>query len=651
MALLPRSDTTVAGRGEPPLPLARYRAHHELMEFRPEELTFRPEETQAFLNETIGLDLAQAEIDRLHAQLEGWIAGLQLVALSLQQRLTGTDKLVVSGRHRFIADYLSEDVLAPLPEDRRRFLLQTSILDRLCGSLCDAITGQAEGQKMLETVERENLFLAPLDDRREWFRYHPLFADFLGEALHRRHPADVADLHRRAGWWHLEQELPEQAFKHGLAGDDVELVNQVFDRYWPVKLLGGEIRVVKQWLDSLPEEWQSGYPMIGFARAGTLLVSGQFEACTRCLDEVEQWLAPLESEAMRAQQARLTAVRCFIACFQNDLARAKSLAGRAIQGLPEVDIDLRSGVYGALGDTYRRHGRWQEAEECYLQALNLNHARTFQVQSAHIFGALADLELRQGRLRAAAGYWRQALAAIKKRENWGRLLPLPVIGWMYIRLGELLYEWNELAEAWDHLSCGLERAELGGDVRAMIAGYLLAGRLKLTAGDIKAAEEYLERARPHVESAQFAHWTSRFERFQLELWLAQDRLRAAVNWADEMLSGATIEERPQSQIAQSALREMRRVLVAGGRLILNVPGPKEKTFAVLAEAMERLINSQAAGFVTQVFSLHDATEIQELLSEAGFRDIAVQADDKGLTLPPPKEFLWQYCIAPLLPGW
>jgi LuxR family transcriptional regulator, maltose regulon positive regulatory protein len=361
--LPPMLHFVLAGRGRPSLPLARYRAHHELMEFRPVDLTFWPEETQAFLNKTMGLDLAQAEIDRLHAQLEGWIAGLHLVALSLQQRLTGTDKLVVSGRHRFIADYLSEDVLAPLPEDLRRFLLQTSILDRLCGSLCNAVTGQAEGQKMLETLERENLFLAPLDDRREWFRYHPLFADFLREALQRRHPADVAGLHRRAGWWHLEQELPEQAFNHAVAGDDVELVSQVFDRYCPVKLLGGEIRVVKQWLDSLPEEWQSGHPRIGFARAGTLLVTGQFEACARCLDEVEQWLAPVESADMRPQQARLTAVRCFIACFQNDLARAETLAGQALQGLPEVDIDLRSGVYGALGDTYRRNGRWQEAQE------------------------------------------------------------------------------------------------------------------------------------------------------------------------------------------------------------------------------------------------------------------------------------------------
>ncbi len=551
----------LTSRGEPPLPLTRYRAHRELLEIRSEDLAFWLEETRMYFDEVIGLDLAENEIERLHADLEGWIAGLQLVALSLQKGLTAADQLVVRGRHRFIADYLSEEVLIPLSGDLQRFLLQTSILDRLCGPLCAAVTGLAGGQILLETLERENLFLTPLDDRREWFRYHPLFADFLQAVLHRRHPADIAELHRRAGRWHLEQELPEEAFNHALAGGDVALVNQVFERYTQVKLLGGEVRVVRRWLDSLPVEWQSGYPMIGVARAGTLLITGQFEASARCLDEVEQWLGPAESADSRVQQARLSAVHCFIACFQNDLERAETLADHALRGLPDADADLRTGVYGALGDTYRQNGRWKEAQDCYLRALDLDHTRTFRVQSAHVFGALADLELRQGRLRDAARYWRQALAAVNNRDNWGHLLPLPVIGWLYIRLGELQYEWNRLEEAWDYLSRGLERSEPAGDVRAMIAGYLLAGRCKLAAGETEAAEEYLERTRPLVEKAQFAQWTSRFERLQVELWLVQDRLRAAVNWADNLLSDASIDNRPENEVSQLAIA---RVLILKG---------------------------------------------------------------------------------------
>jgi LuxR family maltose regulon positive regulatory protein len=182
------------------------------------------------------------------------------------------------------------------------------------------------------------------------------------------------------------------------------------------------------------------------------------------------------------------------------------------------------------------------------------------VQGAHVFGALADLELRQGRLRHAASFWSKALAAIRERESWGRI-ELPVIGWVYIRMGEILYEWNELAEADDHLARGRTRAELGGDVRALIAAYLLAGRLKLTAGDSAAAGEYLERSRQLIENAQLPDWIGRFERFQLECWLAQDRLRAAMHWADEQLHDKLHAGGAESEATALALA---RVLIIKG---------------------------------------------------------------------------------------
>jgi LuxR family maltose regulon positive regulatory protein len=558
--LPPKFHFVLAGRGEPPLPLARYRARHELMEFRAEDLSFLPEETQDFLNESMGLDLAHDQVVRLQAQLEGWIAGLQLTALTLQRRLTGADKLIISGKHRFIADYLGEDVLAPLPDNLRQFLLQTSILDRLCGPLCDVVTGREGGQDMLETLERENLFLVPLDDSRQWFRYHRLFGDFLHEELHRHHPAEVAGLHRRAAWWYLAHDLPEQAFRHAVAGEDVELVIDIANRYGIAKLMGGEITIVKRWLESLPEAWYTSHPKLGFFQAAFLYFTGQFDACARYLDEIER-LALAQSEDTRWQLTGVTAMRCFIACFQNDLARAETYAVQALRDLSEEDdLGFRPAVYGALGDTYRRNGRWEEAKECYLKMLDFTHAPTFRIESVHLFGALADLDLRQGHLREAAVYWRKALAVIQDQATWGSY-PLPVIGWVYIRMGEILYEWNELEQASDHLSQGLERAELGGDVRAMIAGYLLAGRLKLTTGDIAAADACLERARPLVENAPFPDWMDRFGRLQLECWLAQDRLRAAVDWADEMLHGDTLAGRPESEVAHLA---MARVLIVKG---------------------------------------------------------------------------------------
>ncbi|MGH2544366.1 MAG: LuxR C-terminal-related transcriptional regulator [Ardenticatenaceae bacterium] len=622
--LPPTLHFVLAARGEPPLPLARYRARGELLEFRAGDLQFLPEETSDFLAERFGLELSPNEVERLQAELEGWVAGLQLIALTLRRRLGGADKLVVSGKHRFIADYLGEDVLVPLPDSTRRFLLQTSILDRLSAPLCDSVTGGEGAQEMLEILERENLFLVPLDDSQEWFRYHRLFADFLREEVNRRYPDEVADLHRRAARWYLEHDLPEPAFRHAVDGDDAELVERILERYVNIMLNSGELKVVARWLDSLPAAWYSAHPVLGLAQAGFLAYTGAFDATLRSLDEVEQRLAPAESEDSRWQLAMVRAVRCYLACIHNDLAGAERYADQALRDLREESLSFRASVYHALGDTYRRNGRWEEASECYLKVLSFTHTPGFRLQSlvqgAHVFGALADLELRQGRLRNAAGYWRKALAASQERESWGRL-PLPVIGWVFIRMGEILYEWGELGEAGDHLAQGLERAELGGDPQAIIAGYLLAGQLKLTAGDIAAAEEYLERARPLVESAPFPDWLGRFGRLQLELWLAQDRLRAAVDWADAMLRADPLDGRPESDVAQLA---MARVLIVKGdapsieralallkRLLQAVDAEGRKDVTIEALALQALAHRRRGDQASAMTALERALRLAE----------------------------------------
>jgi LuxR family maltose regulon positive regulatory protein len=225
--LPPTLHFVLAGRGEPPLPLARYRAMDAMVELRAEDFQFSRQEAADFLTRTMGLALSSDKTTALHEQVEGWVAGLLLTALTLQRRLTEADKLVVSGKHRFIADYLNEDVLAPLEPHKRRFLLQTSILDRLSAPLCAAVTGSDDSQAVLEMLERDGLFLVALDDSRQWYRYHRLFADFLYEQLRRHLPGDVLDLHRRAARWYLAHDLADQAFQHALAGDDVDLVIKI----------------------------------------------------------------------------------------------------------------------------------------------------------------------------------------------------------------------------------------------------------------------------------------------------------------------------------------------------------------------------------------------------------------------------------------
>lgn len=584
--LPPHAHFVLAGRAQPPLPfpLARYRARQELYELGSGELRFQAEETAAFLAGIPALTLSEDEIAALHDQLDGWIAGLQLASLTLGRDHDPAAALAISGRHRFIADYLRDDVLAALPAETRRFLLRTSILDRLSGPLCDAVSAGAGGQAMLEELERENLFLIPLDDSREWFRYHPLFRDVLRDELQRRHPADVAAGHRRAARWFLAHDHPEPAFHHAVAGADIALVMQVLELYMAPKLFGGEITLVEQWLAALPAAWYVSHPMLGLAQSTYQVITGAADACLRTLDQVEARLALAESAAQPRQLARIATLRCAVACFQNDLPRAEHYADQALRGLGEEDLSYRADTFHALGDTYRRHRLWAESRANYQHALALSPDPAARLRSAHIYGALADLELEQGRLHDAARYWRQALAAVAERENWGRL-PLPVIGWVDLRMAELLYEENRLAETREHLARGLERAELGGDVRSLIAGYLLAGRLALAAGDLAGAAASLERTRPLLEQAAFPDWASRRERFQLELWLAQDQLRSVAHWAEAMQAAAG--DAPGEAAEHPPERDVTLQAVARALIVIGDGASRSRALALLEHVLRR----------------------------------------------------------------
>jgi LuxR family maltose regulon positive regulatory protein len=558
--LPPHLHMVLSGRSTLPVPLARYRARGELLEYGAVDLQLGDDEARNFLIDLMGLDLGTGELATILTRVEGWAAGLQLAALSLRRSGVVERAGAISGRHRFIADYVRDEVLARLPEDVRRFLLRTSILDRLSGPLCDAVTGCDDSQAMLEHLERENLFIMPLDETRDWYRYHRLFVDVLHQELVRQEPGHVAELHRRAARWCFDAHLPEAAFRHARAADDDQLGFAIFDRYTQVLLDTGQHRTLQQWLDQLPARWHQRYPVFGIAEAGLLLYSGAFEAGLRRIDQIEQQLAALPSHEAQDQLGRVTAVRCFVACIQNDVVQAEQFAQVALRDLPDEDINFRPVIYAALGDTYRGHGRWADAKASYLTALEFTHAPSIRAQAAHLYGALADLDLRQGRLRSAAGLWELALAAVQDPEHWGQL-PLPIFGWVELRLGELHYEWNNLDRARVHLERGLERTAIGGDVQAMIAGSVIGARLRLTEGDVDGATELLDRARPHVEPVVFADWTSRFERSQLDLWLAQGKLRTAVHWADAMLADGALVERPDSEPARLALA---RVLIHTG---------------------------------------------------------------------------------------
>lgn len=549
--LPPTMHIVLSGRSEPPLPLARYRARQELLEFATEDLQFEATECQAFLNDLMGLELDDDELTALQERLEGWAAGLQLAALSLSRSDRSEAGSVVSGRQRYIADYLSQDVLARLPGDIQRFLVQTSILDQLSGALCDEVTRRGDSQATLELLEREGLFVSSLDDRREWFRYHRVFADYLRAELTRAYPTDVDELHRRAARWCLQNDLPEQAFRHAIDSLDVDVAIDVLERFAYPKARGGEVKLVQHWLDALPTSWQAQYPIFAIHRAILMIATGALDDCLQLLAEMDQRLVGVEPVHGIALRGRVTALRCYIACFQNDIEAAEAHAEQALTQLPEADLNFRSGIFGALGDTYRRNGRWDDAQAWYLKLLDVIDSPVVQVEAVHVFGALADLSLRQGRLREAGHHWRAALAVIEgpvTRNN----VPLPLTGWVYVRMGDLLYEQNQLDESLDLVARGRQRAEVGGDVRTMIAASLVEGRLRLTQGETATTAARLAAARSLLETASFPDWSRRFDRLQVELWLATNQFPRAIRWAKERLSDGDMIGAPEEDVTQLA---------------------------------------------------------------------------------------------------
>ncbi len=287
--LPPQLHLVLASRADPPLPLSRLRAQGQLTEVRTADLRFDTEEASTFLQAVMGLDLGASAIAALESRTEGWIAGLQLAALSLQGRTDVSAFLTAfTGSHRYVLDYLSEEVLARQGASVQQFLLHTCLLERLSGPLCDAVTGQEGSQAILEALERANLFVAALDEERRWYRYHHLFAEVLRSHLQQREPTLPSVLHRRASAWYEQHELSIEAVQHALAILDVELAARLIE---PIALSAasqGQVYTVLGWMNALPEALVRTHPFLCVYHAGWLALTNQLEAAGELLQQAER---------------------------------------------------------------------------------------------------------------------------------------------------------------------------------------------------------------------------------------------------------------------------------------------------------------------------------------------------------------------------
>ena len=620
--LPPRMHLAIASRADPPLPLARLRARGQLTELRAADLRFVPEEAARFLRDAMGLDLSPAHVESLERRTEGWIAGLQLAALSMRDGEDPSGFIeAFTGTNRHVLDYLADEVLERQPERVRSFLLQTSILDRLSGPLCDAVTGRGDGQAMLEELEHANLFAVPLDADRRWYRYHHLFSDFLRDRLRRTRPEHVPGLHRRAARWYEDHGSVSEAMGHALAAEDFERAARLVEQNRVAMITRDELNTLSAWLKALPDELVRSRPPLCLAYAWVLVLTGQVNA-------VEPWLRDAEraldaSGAQPEERARVlgevTAARVEVARMRGDVTRAVELSHRALEILPDDHVLLRSVVALNLGSAYWIRGDVAAASRASSEAASLSQEAGNVYITLVALRGLALVQAAQGRLREAAETYRRAQRlAAERGEKF-----LPAAGYAHVGMGELLYEWNDLEAAERHLREGIELGERGGPAIMLIDGYVALSRVMLARGGADAALGTLQKAQELVRTHNITLLVAKLAAHLARLSLAKGDVEAAARWARG--SAAGVDDGPGFQ------REFERITLARVLIAQHRPGEA-------LGLLERLLEpAQADG---RMGSAIEALALRALALQAGGDTAeAVNVLARALSLAEPEGYV------------
>jgi len=541
--LPPQLHLVIATREDPPLPLARLRARGQLAELRATDLRFTPSEAAEFLNQAMGLDLSAEDIAALESRTEGWVAGLQLAAISMQGRKDVTGFVQsFAGSHHFVLDYLVEEVLEQQPASVQAFLLQTSVLDRLTGSLCDALTGQENGQQALEMLQHANLFIVPLDDERHWYRYHHLFADLLRQQLRQAQPERLPTLHQRAIEWYEEHGFPDEAIEHAFRAEDFEraarLVESVAEATWG----HSSHYKLRRWLAELPVELLSTRPHLCVFHAGYLFASGEQDAAEQSLQAAEHALArtgdvwaetslveqdPLSHTDTTKLLGRIAATRSFMASYRSDARGVIPHARQALQYLPQDDLAWRGAAAVALGDAYIYRGQYVEAHRTYLEALEAIGAtgNTYLYLNVSLKMALGLKS--QGRLQRAIEICQQRLQLAQQSGMSGT----EMVGWLLAIWGEVLAELGDLDGALCQAKKGVALTEQGSDVAMLTWSYMCLTRVLFSRGNLDAAHEIITATERIAQASVVPRWvTNLMGAWRVRIWLAQDKLDETLEW-------------------------------------------------------------------------------------------------------------------------
>lgn len=574
----------ISSRVDPPLPLARLRARSQMRELHAADLRFTPEEAAVFLKDVMSLDLSTEDAAALEEITEGWVAALQLAALSMRDRedISGFIRSF-SGEHRDIFDFLAEEVLERQIEQMQAFLLETSILDSLSGPLCDAVTGRNDGQRMLERLERENLFVVPLDDERRWYRYHHLFADFLRSRLERERTGKLAPLHLRASEWCEENALGVEAVRHAFSAGDYERAARLMERGIGQTWYRGEVVTLLSWLRRLPRETMRRRPLLLVWYAAALILIGRFDGVEPLLREAESAgriagedrddESLLGEEDPQYLQATTEAVRSLYTRLQGDTQGAIEHARRALSLLPEDNLNPRPFAAICLAEAYRAAGDLGAAGAAFAETGALGRAAGHDYIALSAMASQAHLQLAQGRLREADEVLRRALGFAAER---GSEL-LPAMGSVRIGMGELLYEWDDLEAASLHLTEGVKLAGRTGEFEILMRGHVALSRVRQAQGDTKSALDLAHRAERLAQSSGAPQAIAGAALWEARLYLARGDLAAAASEHERMVDASGIRRN---------LRELERLTLARLLLARNAPDEALRLLEQLYETVE-----------------------------------------------------------------
>jgi LuxR family maltose regulon positive regulatory protein len=548
--LPPQMHLVITTREDPHLPLVRLRARGQMTELRAADLRFTPAEAADFLNQVMSLNLAEEDIAALEIRTEGWIAGLQLAAISMQgHQDTASFIKSFTGSHHFVLDYLIEEVLQHQSESVQTFLLRTSILDRLCGPLCDAVLGSpsVSGQETLENLQRANLFIVPLDNERRWYRYHHLFAELLRQMLQQTHPEQIPTLHQRASEWYAQKDLPSDAIHHSIAAEDFERAADLAELAWPASSDGSFQSIAwLGWVKALPEELVRARPVLCVAQAQAFLHAGKLEAAEARLMDAERWLEPttnliersdipstkmvvVDEEQFRSLPVALASARAYHAQAIGDVPGTMKYTRRVLDLLPEGDTKGRGPASSLLGLAQYASGDLKAAYQTFSDGLVCMGPLSV-INGTFV---LADMKMILGHLYEALNICEHALQLATEH---GEPIPLGTED-VYTGISKLHREQGDLEAAAQDL---LISRKLGEQVELADWQHrwcIAQARLKESQGDLDGALDLLNKAeRQYVRTP--VPEVRPIAALKTRIWITQGRISQAQGWVRERgLSG------------------------------------------------------------------------------------------------------------------